>query len=245
MKVTVITVAYNCENSISRTIESVISQGFNDLEYLIVDGGSSDKTAIIAQSYCKIMKDNGIEYRVSSEPDNGIYDGMNKGVKISTGNVIGFLNCGDTYEKGTVEKVNNVFEKSGCDIVLGNLRIHKTNGSSFIKRSRVRKYQTSRDWNHPGMFVRSELIKDNPFRCLGIHDDYGFYLEMLRQGRSVCVVDEVLANFEMGGISNKKSWRMIKKRVSDRYKYCYRINGYSRLYFFECVFMEIVKLIAG
>ena len=95
------------------------------------------------------------------------------------------------------------------------------------------------------MFVKTQLMKDNPFKCLGIHDDYGFYLAMVKQGRKIHVTDSVLADFYMGGVSNKKSFKAAKKRISDRYKYCYRINGYSRLYIFECLFMEAAKFIAG
>lgn len=245
MKISVVTVSYNCENSIAKTIESVMSQDYSDLEYLIIDGGSPDKTAQVADSYSEKMSDRGIEYRVLSEPDNGIYDGMNKGARLATGDIIAFLNCGDTYEPHALENVSAQFDLSECDIVLGNLKIIKTNGSSFIKKSRVRKYQTSRDWNHPAMFVRTELMKDNPFACLGIHDDYGFYLKMVKQGRRIKPIDMVLADFYMGGISNKKSLKMARKRIYDRYKYCYKINGFSSWYFIECFFMEAVKFLVG
>ncbi len=245
MKISVVTVSYNCEESIARTIESVLAQDFTETEYRIIDGGSTDGTVSVAESYASKMAEKGIEFHILSEPDKGIYDGMNKGARLSTGDVIGYLNCGDTYEPGALKAVADAIEKSGCDISLGSLKIVKTNGTSFIKKCRVRKFQTSRDWNHPAMFVKTQLMKDNPFKCLGIHDDYGFYLAMVKQGRKIHVTDNVLADFYMGGVSNKKSFKAAKKRISDRYKYCYRINGYSRLYIFECLFMEAAKFIAG
>lgn len=80
---------------------------------------------------------------------------------------------------------------------------------------------------------------------MGIHDDYGFYLKMVKQHRKIVVKDVVLANFRMGGASNHKSLKEAKKRILDRYRYCYRINGFSRLYLIECVAMEVAKLLLG
>lgn len=80
---------------------------------------------------------------------------------------------------------------------------------------------------------------------LGIHDDYGFYLQMQRQKRRIVTVDEVLATFYMGGASNHKSLQAAKRRIMDRYRYCYRINGYSRWYLLECIAIEAAKLLLG
>lgn len=114
-----------------------------------------------------------------------------------------------------------------------------------MKRARQRRFQTSRDWNHPTTFVRAALYKQYPFRCLGIHDDYGFFLQMRRQERHIVTVDKVLADFVMGGASNRKDLRAAKKRILDRYRYCYRINGFSRLYILECVAIEAAKMLLG
>ena len=78
-----------------------------------------------------------------------------------------------------------------------------------------------------------------------IHDDYGFFLQMRKQNRHIVIVDKVLANFSMGGASNHKDFKAAKKRIMDRYKYCYRINGYSRWYILECVVIEAAKMILG
>lgn len=111
-----------------------------------------------------------------------------------------------------------------------------------MKKARQRRfYQTSRDWNHPTMFVKGELYKQYPFRDLGIHDDYGFYLRMRKQKRRIAVVNRLMANFKMGGASNRKSLKEAKKRILDRYRFCYRINGYSRWYLAECVWIEAAK----
>lgn len=245
MKISVITIAYNSERMIGPTIESVLAQSCHDIEYLIIDGASKDNTVPVAESYRSQMEEAGIDYRVYSEPDEGIYDAMNKGIRLATGDIIGILNSGDLYERIAVETAKKTFENTGCDLMFGDICMVKTDGSSFVKKARQRKFQTSRDWNHPTTFVKAELIKQYPFRKLGIHDDYGFYLQMRRQGRRIITVPKVLATFYLGGASNHKSLKAAWKRIMDRYNYCYRINGYSRWYMIECVAIEAAKMILG
>lgn len=179
MKLTVITIAYNSAEYIGRTIESVLAQKQGDalytLEYLIIDGASSDDTVAVAESYIPAMESRGIEYRISSEPDSGIYDAMNKGIARATGDIIGILNSGDWYEPIAAQVAADTFTGTGCDLMYANIRMHTADGNTFIKRARQRWFQTSRDWNHPTTFVRAQLYQQYPFRCLGIHDDYGFF----------------------------------------------------------------------
>lgn len=243
--VSIITVAYNSESTIAGAMESVLAQTYSDIEYLIIDGKSADTTVKIAESFRARMDAKGIRLRIVSEPDKGIYDAMNKGIRLATGEIIGILNSDDWYEPDAVETAVLTFEKEDCDLMYANICMHKTDGSSFIKRARNRTFQTSRDWNHPTTFVKAEVYKDNPFRNLGVHDDYGFFLQMKRQKRKIVVVDKTLANFRMGGASNRKDFAAAKKRIMDRYKYCYRINGYSRWYIFECIIIEAAKMILG
>lgn len=245
MKIAIITVAYNSEKTIARTIESVLAQTYTEVEYWIVDGQSSDATVKIAQSYRSALEGRGFSYHVISEPDGGIYDAMNKGIQKAEGDIIGLLNSDDTYEPDTLQTVAETFQRQSCELLFGNIRMHRQDGSTFVKKAKLGHYETSRHWNHPTTFVKASVYKANPFRNLGIHDDYGFYLQMRRQGRKIVVVDKVLANFYMGGASNRKDLGAARRRIMDRYRYCYRINGYSRLYFLECVAMEMVKLLFG
>lgn len=243
--VSIITVAYNSQETITGTMESVLRQTGGDLEYLVIDGGSGDRTVEIAESFRARMEEKGIRLRIVSEPDDGIYDAMNKGIRLATGSIIGILNSDDWYEPDAVETVRETFRQSGCDLMFGDIRIHRADGSSFIKKARLRRFQTSRDWNHPTMFVRAKIYKSHPFRNQGIHDDYGCYLQMRKEGLQVALAGQVLANFRMGGASNRKSLKAALQRIRDRYRWCYRANGYSRWYLAECVAIEMAKMVLG
>lgn len=243
--VSIITIAYNSEKTIARAMESVLAQTYANIEYLIIDGASADQTVDIAESFQTKMQAKGIHLRIVSEPDDGIYDAMNKGIRLATGEIIGILNSDDWYEPNAVSVVKEVFCNSDCDLMFANIRMHKADGSSFVKKARLRKFQTSRDWNHPTMFVKADVYKRHLFRKKGIHDDYGCYLQLRKEGLNIAVADKVLANFQMGGASNHKSLREAVNRIYDRYRWCYRINGYSRLYILECIAIELAKMILG
>ncbi|MCM1535698.1 MAG: glycosyltransferase [Clostridium sp.] len=253
MKISIITIAYNSEKFIGDAIKSVMEQtvlmtdstAAVEVEYLIIDGKSSDSTVKKAESYRAALEEKGVEYRIFSEPDEGIYDAMNKGIQLAQGDVIGILNSDDWYEPDTLETVAATFREKECEMMYANMRVHKTNGKTFVKCARLRKFETSRDWNHPTTFVRGDIYKSNLFPKKGLYDDYSFFLRMKKQGRYIVIVDKVLANFRMGGASNQKSLKAVLRRIKDRYKNCYRINGYSRWYMVECVIMEGAKWILG
>lgn len=242
--VSVITPSFNSEKTIHTTIESILKQTYPKIEYIIIDGNSTDKTVETAESYRKALEKRGIRCRIISEPDSGIYDAMNKGIRLATGEMIGILNSDDWYEPTMIEEAVKKFDDSGCDVMFADIRVHKK-GSSFVKRARLRRFQTSRDWNHPTMFVKANVYKSHPFRMKGVHDDYGCYLQMRKEGLRIEVVNKVLANFSMGGASNHKSLKEAINRIRDRYRWCYRVNGYSRWYMLECIMIETVKMILG
>lgn len=243
--VSIVTVTYNSEKTLEITMESVLAQTYDRIEYLIIDGASSDGTVSLAESYRERMEQKGICLRIVSEPDSGIYDAMNKGIQLAEGDIIGILNSNDWYEPDTVETVVKEFAQENCDLLFANIRMHKRDGSSFVKKARIRSFQTSRDWNHPTMFVRADVYKSHPFRNKGIHDDYGCYLQIAKEGYRMITLDKVLANFRMGGVSNHKSLKEAVQRIKDRYRWCYRVNGYSRWYLLECIAIEAAKMLLG
>lgn len=134
MIVSIITICYNAETDIKKTIESVLNQNYKDIEYIIVDGKSTDSTMDIVEEY-KANLNNLIKFKVISESDNGIYDAMNKGVKLATGEIIYFLNAGDVlYTNTIINEVSTYFKKNLCDIFYGDIAF-KYKDKTDIKRN--------------------------------------------------------------------------------------------------------------
>ena len=127
IKITVITITYNAENVIVRTLDSVLKQTFPDIEHLIIDGASNDKTVSIATEYelRSSSANNGHEIKITSEPDNGLYDAMNKGIKLATGDYLCFLNAGDElHEDDTLQlMVHSITESTLPDVLYGDTAI--------------------------------------------------------------------------------------------------------------------------
>ena len=243
IKVSIITICRNSAQDISKTLRSVLNQSYDNIEYIIVDGKSEDRTMEIIESYKKAFQEKGYTYRIISESDNGIYDAMNKGIDVCTGNLVGLINSGDWYESKAVSRVVEVYKKTPFDMIYADLRIWRK-GKVMLKKARLRRYITTRDWNHPTTFIRRELYYTYHYACRGIYDDWDLVLKIRKAGYKIIVLNEVLANFCFGGISNRKSMRAAVSRMQERYR-IYRDNGYSRLYMCECILMELVKYFAA
>ena len=243
MLVSVITICFNSEAVIRKTIESVLAQSWPEVEYLIIDGASKDNTVAIAQEYEPAFAEKGYSYHIFSEPDKGIYDAMNKGIKKSTGELIGLINSGDWYEPNAVQTAAEAYQKDAYELFYADINLIKADGSLMVKHSRYDRFPTSRHWNHPTMFVPRKTYDElGLYRCEGIHDDFEFFLRARRAGKKITIVPQTIANFVTGGASNSKPFAKCKARCLDRYR-DYRLNGYSRLSIIECVGIEAAKFI--
>lgn len=242
--VTITTVTYNSEETLTKTLESVLNQTYRNIEYFIIDGQSKDNTVEIARSYEEKFREAGISYTIISEPDKGMYDAINKGIEKATGEIIGNINSDDWYESDAIEKVVKCYEETCFDLMYADLRMIQKNGKNFIKRAKKGKIVTSRNWNHPTQFGTKKLYSEQKYKLESLHDDFDLYLRVIKQGYKIVILNEVLANFRMEGMSHTKSIRDAVKRGKARYK-IYRNNGYSILYFFECVLAEVGKFILG
>lgn len=240
----IVTVTYNSGELLRRAMESVLNQTCPPKEYFIVDGNSTDNTVEIAKSYEALAKEKGVRLEISSEPDKGIYDAMNKGIAKCTGDIVGMINSDDFYELDALEKVGKVYEEKGFDLFYADIRMWFEDGRSFVKKAKVRNYMTSRDWNHPTTFITKLQYNEEQYKNNTIHDDYDLILRLKRKGVKVCVLNEVIANFTMNGVSHKRNIADAIKRAKIKYK-IYRDNGYSRLYIIECIGVEAAKLIVG
>ncbi|MBQ7583076.1 MAG: glycosyltransferase [Lachnospiraceae bacterium] len=245
VRVSVITVCMNAAATIKRTLDSMLLQTYRGpVEYIIKDGGSDDGTLEIARSYEERFAERGFDYRIVSSPDRGIYDAMNQGIDLSHGELIGIINADDMYEKRCLEIVTERYAETGFDLCFGNIRMILPSGNTFIKKARLRKYTTSRDWNHPSQFVKREIYEKYRYRCLNISDDMDLYFAVKKSGAKIEVINELLADFTMGGVSSNIPMREIPERVKRRYE-VYRHNGYSRAYIIECVAFELIKYLGA
>ena len=242
--VSITTVTYNSEKTLARTIESVLNQTYNNIEYIIVDGLSEDRTLQIAEQYRCKFEEKGISYMVISEKDQGMYDAINKGIKRARGKIIGNINSDDWYETDAVEKVIKRYRETGFDFLYGDLRIVFPDGGTRVKKAKKSAYMTSRHWNHPTQFGTRELYQKEHYKQESMYDDFDLFLRVTRKGYHVEIINEILANFTIEGMSHKRSMDDAIERGRTRYQ-IYRNNGYSRVYLIECFCSEMMKLVLG
>lgn len=243
MLVTVITVCRNSAATIRDTLDAVLAQTYPHIEYLLIDGCSSDGTLEILHSYKEAFRRKGYTYRIVSEPDRGIYDAMNKGLALASGELVGIINSDDWYEPDAVKTAAEEYLREPYDIFYGNLNLVRSDGSVIVKRSRLDRFPSSRHWNHPTTFIPTWVYREmGGYRCRTLYDDFDLMLRLRRKQMRVRISNRILANFRTGGVSTGKSLRQCLHRIRARYR-CYRDNGYSPLYFLECAAMETAKLI--
>ncbi len=241
--VSLVTPCFNSAGTIRKTIEAVLAQTVPCKEYFIIDGKSTDGTVEIAREYAAAFAAKGVDYRVFSEKDNGIYDAMNKGIDHATGTLVGIINSDDWYEPIAVETAVKTYQKHGFDMMYADLRMLRNGEPIGIKKAKLRKkYITTRDWNHPTTFLTRAMYDIYRYPCQCIYDDLDVLLQVRRDKRKVVIVNEILANYQLGGASNRKSFKNVWNRMVIKYR-LYRKNGYSRLYLIEAVGMELGKWI--
>ncbi len=222
LKISIITVAYNSETTIRDTIESVISQTYPNIEYIIVDGKSTDKTLDIVNEYREKIS------LVISEPDKGIYDAMNKGITYATGDVIGILNSDDFYETTDALEymANQIILHPEVDIFFGDLVFCKQNNTTIV--TRIYQAKSFKPWKlrfgwmppHPSTFIRKKaynLVGSYSLKYK-ISADYEMFVRMLFSHKlSYKWCNKILVRMRQGGISTsgyKNSLNLNKEIVS-------------------------------
>jgi glycosyltransferase len=219
MKISVITITYNSEKTLRDTIESVLGQSYPDIEYIIVDGKSKDSTCDIVRSYGDRIS------RFVSEKDNGLYDALNKGIRLATGDVVGFLHSDDIYASTeTIKMIAQAFIKFKVDSVYGDLvYVDQDDTDKIIRFWRSRKFRRGRaltGWMppHPTFYVKREVYEkfggfNTTFR---IAADYESILRFLVRFRvSTYYIPLVLIRMRVGGESNKSIKNVIRKSLED------------------------------
>lgn len=227
MKVSIVTISYNSEATISDTVKSVVTQTHSDLEYIIIDGASKDNTILQLEPF---------KHRIAhivSEKDHGIYDAMNKGVKLATGEIIGVLNSDDLYaDQKVLEDVVAVFQKANVDAVYADLEyVQRDNYDAVTRRWKAGEYkegQFLKGWMppHPTFFVkRSVYERYGLFNTqLKSAADYEIMLRFIHKHHiNVAYLPRTIVKMRVGGVSNASLRNRIKANIEDRL--AWKING--------------------
>jgi glycosyltransferase involved in cell wall biosynthesis len=230
--ITVITVVFNGEQFLEETIQSVINQTYDNVEYIIVDGGSTDGTIDIIKKY----KDE-IDYWVS-EKDNGIYDAMNKGVNLSSGKWINFMNAGDSFYSTEILMeivLNNYFKN--VDVLYGNHKVIYSNKTRIAKAGNINDIWKGSQFCHQSAFVLTKMHKGNKFNLNNrIGADFEFFYSLHKRNKVFRYVDIIIANYSAGGLSDIKRvdsivgwWNIVEK------------NNRINLYYIWIILKEMAK----
>lgn len=205
-KISIITISYNSISTIEKTIKSVLSQSHRPLEYVFVDGGSTDGTVELIKKYETILVDNGIEVNFKSEKDNGISDAFNKGIERATGDIIGIINSDDQLEKESLKIIASEFDED-TDVVCGDcLWIDKENNLKYIRKSEFKLDQLKYRMvlMHPTCFVKKEAY--NKFGLFDTSLKYAMDRDLLarfyKNGAKFKYTPKVISIMYAGGVSD-------------------------------------------
>ncbi len=240
--ISIITACYNCEKTIHKAIESLLNQTSRAFEHIVIDGASKDGTLAVIEKYRPQYEKLGISLRVLSEPDEGLYDALNKGIKLAQGDYVGILNADDLYPQHTIEVVERTrMDHPEADVLMGSSET--VNGDKVsLKKAGNSRLLTSRDFNHGAMFVSKTCYDDIGYYMVSknIYADFAWYIRARKCNKQFYLLPENLYVFICGGMSTGKSFRDVKKRIVDRYE-AYTVNYCSKLYIIECIAMELAK----
>jgi glycosyltransferase involved in cell wall biosynthesis len=208
LTLSIITVVKNDEKNIEKTIKSVLNQKNIKLEYIVIDGNSSDKTLAIINNYKKNIN------KIISENDNGIYDAMNKGIINSTGDIIAFCNSGDFFYDNSLSKVTNLFNNKDLDYVFGSVLRNYMGGNQILKYNlnpnRIFYNFDFATAHSTGFFLRRDVYKkigyyNTKFECSA---DYDLYFRLIKKKYKGTVTGkkDIIGNVARGGKSSKVSF---------------------------------------
>lgn len=217
MKISIITITYNSAKTLQRALASVQGQTYPNIEHIVVDGASTDGTREIIEVYAKEHAN----VRWVSEKDEGIYNALNKGIRMATGDAIGFMHSDDVFfAPDSIEHIVEAFESTQADVVYGDLQ--------YCRGNRVVRHWQSNAFNprglkfgwmppHPTVYVRSSVYKqvgeyDEWFR---ISADYDMILRIFSAGYTSHYIPEVIVSMEVGGASNKNTKARLSKTQED------------------------------
>lgn len=243
LKVSILTVVYNGEKTLKTCIESILRQDFFNIEFILIDGASTDGTLEIAKSYGERIN------TLISEPDRGIYDAMNKGISRATGDIIGILNADDIYaDSSVISDVVRKFEKENIQGLYGDLvYIDNVKDQNPVRKWVSGKYKKGMflwGWMppHPTFFIKKECYENyGNFRLdLGSAADYELMLRMIHTNTiSLGYLPRTIVKMSTGGASNRSLVNRLKANSNDRK--AWKVNN-SSPYFFTLFLKPVRKI---
>lgn len=243
-KVSIITVTFNSETTLRDTVESVIKQEYANIEYIIVDGVSKDNTIEIIKEYALLYPIKWI-----SEADNGLYDAMNKGIQMATGDIIGIINSDDFYvDEKVIGEIVNAFSGVDVEAVYGDLLyVDAAITDKIVRKWRSGQYKENAflyGWMppHPTFFVRRELYdRFGKFNTqLRSAADYELMLRLIHKNKiNIVYIARYLVKMRAGGVSNGSLKNRLKGNQED--KKAWELN-HLKPYFFTMIFKPLRKI---
>ena len=233
LKVTVITICYNNEGDIRNTLESVVAQDYSNLEYIVIDGNSSDNTLKIIQEFASRIS------RIVSEPDNGMYDAINKGLMLATGEIVGLIHAGDRlFDNFVISKIADHFKSNDIDAMYGHSILVNANEDPVRvnKSPSFRKSLFKAGWmpSHQSVYIKRRLLDQLGYyrEDLGGSGDYEFVLRyFFFNDLKIMRLDSFILQFTIGGRSTsnygKNLWKSQQRHIT-----AWRLNGANPPFYF-------------
>jgi len=244
LKVSIITITYNSEPTLKDTIESVINQTYKNIEYILIDGGSTDETLSIIKSYGNKIS------TLISEKDNGLYDALNKGISLATGDVIGILHSDDFYTNNhVIQHIVSLFSNSPVDAVYADLYyVDKINTNQIHRKWKAGIYKEGMFFNgwmppHPTFFVKRSIYETcgNFNLNLTSSSDYELMLRFIHKHKiKLAYLPEFIIKMRVGGKSNVTFKNRIKANKEDRM--AWKLNN-EKPYFYTLYIKPLRKII--
>jgi len=233
--VSVVTIVRNGAATLARAMESVFSQDYPNIEYIIVDGGSTDGTLDVIRR---------LEKRIAvwvSEPDMGISDAFNKGIAFAHGDIVGILNSDDWYEPGAISAAVHALAESGADIAYGKLQYWENDRRTYLVTSDASLLDKGMTVGHPTVFVRRACYERLGLFRLDFRQamDYEWLLRAKASGARFCFVDSCLANMQGGGLGDRY-WRQSQSEVA-RARAIHLPNARGVIHYWSYLWLAIVK----
>lgn len=225
--VSIITVCYNSEKFIRDTIESVLNQTYKNIQYIIIDGKSTDKTLSIIDEYREHF---GNRLTLVSEKDSGIYNAMNKGLALVKGELVGIINSDDYYELDAVEKMVEQYEIHGSGVYYGYCRLLKDEKEFAVGRKSAFFLKSTMIF-HPSCFVSNDSYEKHGFfsEKYKIISDYDLMLRFHESNVNFFPIDTIISNFRFGGTSDSLKTNLERRKL----QYDKKLIGKLEYYFYS------------